>query len=78
MKILCTENKNLNPVSDNLVRVFVDGDYNYGYWVDEAQLFDMLTPDQKNDYVQKSQIELDVANEVAQKIIEIGLNPYKK
>ena len=78
MKILCAENKNLNPVSGNLVRVFVDGDYNYGYWVDEAQLFDMLTTDQKNDYVQKSQIELDVANEVAQKIIEIGLNPYKK
>ena len=78
MKILCTENKNLNPVSGNLVRVFVDGDYSYGYWVDEIQLFDILTPDQKNDYAKKSQIELDVTNEVAQKIIEIGLSPYKK
>ena len=39
MKILCAENKNLNPVSGNLVRVFVDGDYSYGYWVDEVQLF---------------------------------------
>jgi hypothetical protein len=78
MKILCAENKNLNPVSGNLVRVFVDGDYSYGYWVDEVQLFDMLTPDQKNDYAQKSQIELDVTNEIAKQIIEIGLNPYKK
>jgi len=78
MKILYAENKNLNPVSGNLVRVFVDGDYSYGYWVDEIQLFDILTPDQKNDYTKKSQIELDVTNEVAQKIIEIGLSPYKK
>lgn len=77
MKILCGENKNFNPVPGNLVRVFVDGDYNYGYWVDEVKLFGMLTPDQKNDYTQKSSVELDVTNEIVKEIIEIGLNPYK-
>ena len=77
MKILCTENKNLNPIPNNLVRVFVNGDYSYGYWVDEFQLFDMLTPDQKKYYSKKNSVELDVSDEVGKKIIEIGLNPYK-
>lgn len=79
-KLYCTENKSCgSPIPNNLVRVFVNKDYNYGYWVDECRLFDLLTKEQKELYSQKEgSVELDVGEEVAKKVIEIGLTPYKK
>lgn len=85
MDILITENKStgkLNPVN-NAVRVFIDGDMDYGYWVSEHDLFEMLTEDQRHLYLKGNHANGDVALidvdvEVARKLIEIGMTPYKK
>jgi hypothetical protein len=79
MKILCTENKSSGSLNlgDNLVRVFVNGDYGYGYWVPESQLFNLLSEEQKTLYLETSQA-IEVTEEVVNKITEIGLSPYKK
>lgn len=79
VKLLVTENKsNGNPTPNNLVRVFVNGDYNYGYWVDESKLFDLLSEDQRTFYATKESPSLDITKEVANEIIRIGLTPYSK
>lgn len=80
MKIHITEHKSkgtLNPVQ-TAVRVFIDNDYHYGYLVDEHKLYDLLTPAQRQLYLQGSDVTLDVEPAVAQQLIDIGVTPYKK
>lgn len=50
MDIQVTEHKSvgtLNPLNTS-VRIFVDRDFQYGYFVPEHQLFDLLTDEQKH------------------------------
>lgn len=80
MEIQITENKSvgtLNPLNTS-VRVFVGRDYHYGYFVPEHQMFDLLTDDQRHAYLQGSSVLLDVSEEVAQSLIDMGQTPYKK
>ena len=80
MKIKITEFKSMVTLSPfgGKVRVFVDNDYHYGYFVDEPTLYAMLTEDQQKEYLQTSSVTLDVPPQIAQQIIDIGLTPYKK
>ena len=80
MKIQVTENKStgtLNPIETS-VRVFVDNDYNYGYFVPEHTLFGLLTEEQQGVYLASDDVKLDVEIEVAEKIIEAGRTPFAK
>ena len=80
MKIHITEHKSqgrLNPVQ-TAVRVFVDNDYSYGYFVDEHKLFDLLTPVQRELYLKEADATFDVDPAVAQQLIDIGVTPYTK
>lgn len=54
------------------VRVFVDKDYHYGYFVDEHKVFELLTPEQQAAYLAGDEAKLDVAPAVAQKIVSLG------
>lgn len=80
MKIHITEHKStgtLRPVS-NAVRVFVDNDYHYGYFVPEDKLFALLDAEQQQAYLQGDDVKLDVTPQVAQQVIDLGVTPYTK
>lgn len=80
MEVKITEHKSvatLNPLN-TLVRVFVNRDFHYGYFVPEHQLVGLLTDAQTKDYLQGSSACLDVSPEVAQQIIDMGQTPYAK
>lgn len=83
MKIHISEHKSIgewcSSLVGNAVRVFVDQDYQYGYFVDEHQLFGLLREDQKVEYLQAVDgIKFDVMPQLAQAIIDIGATPYSK
>jgi len=62
-----------------LVRVFVAGDYQYGYFVDEHQLLALLDQKSKDAYLSAgNEIRLEVAPVVAQCVIDMGVTPYAK
>lgn len=79
-KILVTENKSIGSLSntDYSVRVFVDHDMTYGYWVSEHTLFELLSAEQQKEYLRGADASFYVDTEVANKIIEIGHTPYAK
>lgn len=80
MLLHITEHKSvgaLSPVS-NAVRVFIDHDYHYGMFVDEAELVALLTEEHKGAYFEGQEAKLDVTIEVARRIVEIGVTPYSK
>lgn len=81
MELLVTEHKSrgtLNAYPGKTVRVFVNGDVHYGYFVEECALFAMLTPEQQATYLERDEAYLDVEPKVAQAIIDIGHTPYGK
>lgn len=80
MKIEVTENKSRGALApwDSLVRVFVDRDFSYGYFVRERRLFGLLTEAQQGVYLQGDSVSLDVSVEVAQQIVDMGATPYCK
>ena len=81
MRIHITEHKStgtLNPLTGRTVRVFVNNDYHYGYFVDEHALFAMLSAEQQADYLAGNEAKLDVTPQTAQRIINMGDSPYAK
>lgn len=80
MELCITEHKSvdtLNPWND-MVRVFVDGDFNYGYFVRVPRLFELLTAEQQVTYLQGRTAKLDVSIAVAQAVVDMGATPFKK
>lgn len=78
MNLVATEGKStgqLNPFNHS-VRVFVNNDYSYGYFVNEHQLFDLLSPAQQAQYLQEGTAHLEVEPAVAQQIIDMGQTIY--
>jgi hypothetical protein len=82
IELFVSENKSFDPVRflRNRVRVFVDRNYDYGLWIDEDKLFDLLTIDQKREYLahRKGSLTLHISTEIAKKVVEIGTTPYSK
>lgn len=80
MEIHITEHKSTGAlkVPEYAVRVFVDRDYGYGYFVAEHALLEMLSSEQQAQYLASDDVKLDVAVDVAQRIIDIGQTPYRK
>jgi len=82
MQIHITEHKStgsLRPACfDNCVRVFVDRDYHYGYFINEHELFSKLTEQQQAEYLAAdSDVKFEVSQVQAQAIIDRGFSPYK-
>jgi len=81
VKVKCTEGKSVGALRPhgNLVRVFVDEDYHYGYWVEEDRLVALLGVDARRAYLEAgTEATFEVEPAVAQSIIDIGVTPYKK
>lgn len=80
MEIQITEHKSVGTLNslNTSVRVFVGRDFHYGYFVPEHQMFDLLTEDQKQDYLQGTTVRLDVPAAIAQQLIDMSQTPYKK
>lgn len=81
--ILISENRSKDPVrfARNRVRVFVNKDYSYGLWVDEDQLFELLTVDQKRTYLLEpmgNSLTLSVDSKTARKIVDLGYTVESK
>lgn len=73
MKIFVTENKSVKKIVGNsLVRVFIDNDFHYGFFVPELRLFGMLTEEQKVEYLSDATAKLDVSDDVIQFIKGAG------
>jgi hypothetical protein len=77
IELLVTENKSIDPARfyRNRVRVFLDRNYNYGMWVDEDKLFDLLSLEQKKQYLvdrSPSGCKYNVTREVAQRVLAVG------
>jgi hypothetical protein len=83
IELFISENKSYDPVRffKNRVRVFVDRNYDYGLWIDEDRLFNLLTVEQKKQYLtdrtpQGMYYQLDPR--VAQEVVKLGHSPYAK
>ena len=79
MKVEVTENKSVDSLDslNKLVRVFLNRDYKYGYFIREHELFQMLTPEQQISYLQGTSATLEVSGEIAQQIVKRGHSPFK-
>lgn len=79
--VLFSEHKSkgaLNPVGGS-VRVFIDNDYHYGYWVPETFVFTLLTPEQQAEYLAENfQYRCELPTNMAQALIDNGDTPYYK
>jgi hypothetical protein len=83
IELLVTENKSWDPVRfyRNRVRVFLAKNYNYGVWVDEDFLFEVLDLEQKKVYLTEhspSGNKFQVTPEIAKKVLNKGHSPYHK
>jgi len=84
IEILVTENRSVGHpgwVLRNVVRVFVNRDLSYGYWVPEDALIDLLSENQKIQYFNDSSYsggKFIVPIDTAREIIRIGQTPYNK
>lgn len=80
MDLHITENKSKGAQRPGarVVRVFVDNDYHYGYFIREDALFALLDDDQRQAYLQGDEARLSVPPQVAQQIIDMGTTPYRK
>ena len=81
IKLLITEFRNTDPAKffRNRVRIFLNGDFSYGLWVDEDRLFDLLSTSQKREYLvtnRSQELSLQVTREVALKVAGISHTPY--
>lgn len=83
-EILVTEHRSFDHTewfANNVVRVFVDGDYSYGYWVPEDKLYELFDEAQRKQYREdhsSSGGKFMMGKEAAQHIIDIGQTPYNK
>lgn len=81
MRIDVTENKSvsqLNP-NNNVVRVFVNCDFLYGYWVPEHLVFSVLTQEQQAQYLESSDgFRGDIPANAVQTLVDAGHTPYEK
>jgi hypothetical protein len=83
IELCVSENKSFDPFRfyRNRVRVFLDRDYRYGLWIDEDKLFDLLSDEQKKQYLNDRSTEgmyYEITREVAEEVLETGHSPYKK
>lgn len=82
MELLVTEYRNACGENRhrNTVRVFLQKDYTYGYWIAEDILFNLLTDEQKKQYIGKDYQSgvFDVSFDTAKDILEKGETPYNK
>jgi hypothetical protein len=81
VKIKCTEGKSVGGrrSAGNMVRVFVDNDFHYGYWVVEEQLLALLDVEVQAAYLRAdADFTVDVEPSVAQKVVDMGMTPYNK
>lgn len=81
ISIQVTEHKSHGALcpTNPAVRVFVDGDFNYGYFVPERPLFDLLTAEQQPSYLEaKGSFQAKVPVATAQSIIDMGATPFRK
>jgi hypothetical protein len=78
-KIQITEGRSGNKELNHIVRVFVNKDWGYGYWVPETLVFSKLNDMQKEVYMEgdcRQQFEIPI--EDAQHLIDRGCTPYEK
>lgn len=83
IELYVSENKSFDPVRfyRNRVRVFVDRNYEYGLWIDEDRLFELLTTDQKKQYLTDKTPQgmyYQIEPKVAREIVRLGHSPYAK
>jgi hypothetical protein len=83
IKLYVTEGKNHDPVKFymNSVRIFLNEDYGYGFWVDEDVLFDLLDTEQKRVYLSGNSEEArrySVTKVTAGWLVSKGRSPYNK
>ena len=84
MELRVTENKSTvhAGINDhNMVRVFVDRDFTYGYWINERTLVEeILTLDEADclEYLNSDTFVLDVDVHTAQRVIDAGATPFTK
>lgn len=80
MQVYVTENKSVDQLTDlcNTVRVFVNRDFGYGYWINEIQLLEILNLGDLSVYLPGREYLTDVPVEIAQRIVDAGATPYAK
>lgn len=80
-ELYVTENKTIKPLHFNCVRVFLDQNYDYGYFINELRLFNLLTSEQQVKYCTNNSYEnthFFVTVDIANKIVENGSTIYNK
>jgi hypothetical protein len=83
IELLVTENRSNDAkwFHNTVVRIFIDRDYSYGFWINEDVLYNLLTPEQQKQYLEDQSYsggQFDVTFEVAQELIDKGNTPFNK
>ena len=81
IEVYVSENKTTHPTKYGCVRVFLDNDYTYGYFINELYFFSLLNEEQQRKYSINNSYEnthFYVSVEVANAIVEHGSTVYKK
>lgn len=75
-KNACRENRHMNTV-----RVFLQKNYDYGLWIAEDFLYNLLSIDQKKQYSTGTDYQsgiFDIDFDTASKILDKGKTPFNK
>lgn len=81
IKLKVSENKSstlheVNAINRNRVRIFLNKDYHYGYFVPECFVFQALTPEDQNHYIEKD--DFLITPMAANILLVLGSTPYSK
>lgn len=83
IELFIAENKSFDPVRfyGNKIKVCINKRYNQGFWIDEYRLFDLLTTEQKKQYLLDRSPKAryyDLTLEVAQRVVDAGISRTKR
>lgn len=81
VELYVTENKSpsLEQVNQhNVVRIFVNRDFTYGYFVSETLVLESIGKEHHDAYFADDDFRIEIYRDVANKLIEAGSTPYTK
>lgn len=71
-----SKTNHLDIVPNSVVRIFVNKDYTYGYFIPETKVFDLLDKEDREQYFTKD--TFFITKEQANHLIAQGMTPYQK
>lgn len=82
MELLVSEHRNAHGDfrQENTVRIFLQRNYDYGYWINEQIVWNVLSKEQQDQYILDTYTSgiFDIDYETACTLLAFGKTPYNK